>query len=155
MDTPRLLCLFFLTLMFNACAEKNTQTEHSGEKLNEAAQLQNTFTKPILELPSDKHNVTHIFGIKNCHVYKAVQTQNIVSDWQLLFKPAPYALPKTCVRERLEMEGEYLHIEIGTQAMGAGGCCTTYAAYRTLDGETWEIRPATSIKTWQLLDREN
>ncbi|MGB7181769.1 MAG: hypothetical protein WBD51_07515, partial [Burkholderiaceae bacterium] len=33
-----------------------------------------------------------------------------------------------------------------------GGCCTTYAAYRTRDGVTWEIRPATSIKTWQPLE---
>ena len=70
----------------------------------------------------------------------------------LLFKPAPYLLPKTCIRERLETDGDYLHIEIGTQAIGAGGCCTTYAAYRTRDGVTWEIRPATSIKTWKPLE---
>lgn len=155
MNSPLLLPLLFLSLLLTACAEKSPQTEHSEEKLAVAAQLQNTFTKPILKLTLPKDNSSHVFGIKNCHVYKAAQTQNVVSDWQLLFKPAPYALPKTCVRERLEMEGEYLHIEIGTQAMGAGGCCTTYAAYRTLDGETWEIRPATSIKTWQRLEIEN
>lgn len=138
--------------MLSACNDESRKPEPKDRDLTKVTNLQNTFTKPIVKISLAGGNKHNVFGVKNCHVFKAIQTQGTIYDWELIFKPAPYILPKMCIRERLEMEGRYLHIEIGTQAMGAGGCCTTYAAYRSLDGETWEIRPATSVKTWQPLE---
>jgi len=89
------------------------------------------------------------FGIKDCHVFRAYHDKE---NWEFLFKPEAYPLPQACVRERLEFDGQYIQIEIGTQALGAGGCCTSYAAYRSQDGQKWEIRPASSISQWQPLD---
>lgn len=145
-------CLTTFTLLIVACSDEGSALKQEDKKRTEAAALEESFSTPIFKLTVSDNNRATLFGIKNCYVYKAAQTEGEVNDWRLLFKPAPYALPKMCIIERLEMQGEYLHIEIGTQAMGAGGCCTTYAAYRTKDGETWDIRPATSIKTWQPLD---
>ena len=144
--------LSLLALFLAACADGYGAPKSNSETLAQNSSLQDSFTTRVFKLNSNKNSSATLFGIKNCHVYKAAQTQGRRGDWELLFKPAPYALPKMCIVERLEMEGNYLHIEIGTQAMGAGGCCTTYAAYRTLDGETWDIRPATSVKTWQRLE---
>lgn len=45
--------------------------------------------------------------------------------------------------------GKFIQIEIGTQALGAGGYCTSYAAYRSHDGENWQTRPATSTTNCQ------
>ena len=112
------------------------------------------FTTPVVELTLP-HDKTILFGIKACKVYRLVRLGNTPKTWELLFKPAPYFLPQRCVREHLEFDGEYVQIEIGTQAMGAGGCCTNYAAYRSRNGENWEIRRATSIKEWQMLDASN
>lgn len=149
------LYLFVVIALLAACKDegrKHGSRDTAGPK---AENLQNSFTKPIVKIPHAGSNTYHLFGIKDCHVYQASQTQHTITGWQLLFKPAPYLLPKVCIVERLEMQNGYLHIEIGTQAIGAGGCCTTYAAYRSRDGETWEIRPATSIKTWQPLEVED
>jgi len=109
------------------------------------------FTTPVVSLNVSGDKVLQ-FGIRSCKVFKAVKTKSSMSDWELLFEPAPYVLPQQCVRERLAFDGEYIQIEIGTQAIGAGGCCTNYAAYRSRNGEHWEIRPATSIKEWQKLE---
>ncbi|MEP3890422.1 MAG: hypothetical protein ABJN69_08130 [Hellea sp.] len=152
MKTSIAFGLILFTVFLAACADGVSVSKSKSETLAEASPLQDSFTTPVFKLTTNNNSRVTLFGIKNCHVYKAAQTEGRRGDWELLFKPAPYALPKMCIVERLEMEGDYLHIEIGTQAMGAGGCCTTYAAYRTLDGETWDIRPATSITTWQRLD---
>lgn len=111
-----------------------------------------TFTSATVGFEADNLN-DYRFGIDNCKVYKLKGGAATNPKWELLFKPAPYALPQQCVRERLDFDGEYIQIEIGTQALGAGGCCTTYAAYRSRDGENWEIRPATTITKWQVLER--
>lgn len=145
--------LLILCTVLIACDGDGATTRTGQQQTGKATSLQDGFTKPVVRIPLAGGNRHHLFGIKDCHIYKALQTGNVTGEWSLLFKPEPYLLPKACVRERLEMQGQYLQIEIGTQAIGAGGCCTTYAAYRTLDGETWEIRPATSIKTWQPLEQ--
>ena len=86
------------------------------------------------------------FGIRDCHVFRATPGRD---SCDLMITPDAYPLPQACVRERLEFNGEFIQIEIGTQAMGAGGCCTSFVGYRSRDGERWETRPATSIKDWQ------
>ena len=151
MTKPLSFSLLLVWSLLSACTEEEKLDKDERTK---ATNPQMSLTKPAVALKSPDSGATHVFGMKNCHVYKGVQTQNEPEDWELLFKPAFYPLPKRCIVERLEMEGEYLQIEIGTQALGAGGCCTTYAAYRTQNGETWETRPATSIKEWQPLNNE-
>ncbi|MEZ5986142.1 MAG: hypothetical protein R3B94_09340 [Hyphomonas sp.] len=103
------------------------------------------FSHPVVELPLEGGKAM-LFGIKDCEVFRARPDSD---SWDLMFKPAAYPLPQTCVRERLEFDGDFIQIEIGTQALGAGGCCTSYAAYRSRDGEIWQTRPATSITDWQ------
>lgn len=144
------LALTFTTVL-GACdsAGPEPKSEEHGRDKGQHARI--AFTKPVIRLPLPDGSGYHLFGIKDCRVYRALQTNDGGGDWTLLFEPEFYLLPTACVRERLEVEGEFLQIEIGTQAIGAGGCCTTYAAYRTKHGSSWEIRPATSIQTWQPL----
>ena len=108
------------------------------------------FTTPPVKLPL-AHGKAMSFGIKDCKVYRLTDAEGAAPRWSLLFKPAPYFLPQQCVREQLAFDGKYIQIEIGTQALGAGGCCTTYAAYRSQDGENWQVRRATSTEKWQVL----
>ena len=109
------------------------------------------FTTPPVKLPL-AHGKAVSFGIKDCKVYRLTDAEGAAPRWSLLFKPVPYFLPQQCVREQLAFDGKYIQIEIGTQALGAGGCCTTYAAYRSQDGENWQVRRATSTEKWQVLD---
>ncbi|GAB3284478.1 hypothetical protein [Parahaliea aestuarii] len=145
------LMLVGLAIALSGCTEAGLSHD-PGTKID--SNIAPVFTTPISELKLAQGE-TAIFGIKACKVYRSVQRGNSAENWELLFEPAPYPLPQQCVRERLEFDGEYIQIEIGTQAMGAGGCCTNYAAYRSRDGENWEIRPATSITEWQALDRKD
>ena len=147
---PLALALTFISVL-GACDSDGRKPKSDREDQPQNARI--AFTKPVVERPLPDGSGHYMFGIKDCHVYQASRTQAGRSDWTLLFEPEFYLLPKACVRERLEMEGETLQIEIGTQAIGAGGCCTTYAAYRTRDGVSWEIRPSTSIQTWQPLEK--
>ena len=142
--TRSIVVLLVPILAFQGC----TDSDRSTQKPKTAPPA---FTTPVVDLhaPGGK---TLRFGIERCKVYRSVKAENTTSPWALLFQPAPYALPQSCVRERLAFDGEYVQIEIGTQAIGAGGCCTNYAAYRSRNGEDWEIRPATSITQWQKLD---
>lgn len=140
-----------LTVAIHACTGSASPRDAEQKP---SVDMTPTFTTPIVELKLAREEPI-LFGIKACKVYRLMRPGKTPQDWELLFKPAPYLLPQRCVRERLEFDGEYIQIEIGTQAMGAGGCCTTYAAYRSRDGENWEIRPATSIKEWQALGKSN
>lgn len=109
-----------------------------------------SFTTQPVELPLAQGKAIS-FAIKACKVYTLTETRGTPTAWTLLFQPRPYLLPQQCVREHLEFDGKYIHVEIGTQALGAGGCCTTYAAYRSQDGKNWEVRRSTSAKKWQVL----
>ena len=152
----KILLLFSILLLLGTlggCADETRGADTQSETVSKNQRLENSFTTPIVKLPSEDGFM--LFGIKACHVYEAAQAQDAISDWELLFKPAFYPVPKQCVRERLEKEGAYLLIEIGTQGMGAGGCCTTYAAYRTKDGRNWEIRAETSRSEWQPLEKKD
>ncbi len=142
--------ILFIVLMaaVTGCTEPASPTPQSS---GNAPSAEPVFTTPTVKLPL-ANGESVLFGIKSCKVYTSVSSGDAAETWTLLFKPAPYPLPQQCVRERLEFDGEYIQIEIGTQAMGAGGCCTTYAAYRSRDGENWEVRPATSITEWQVLE---
>ncbi|WP_116364677.1 hypothetical protein [Parahaliea mediterranea] len=143
-----LAALMGAAIAVNACTKVGPALDSSAERdANQAPE----FTTPVAELRLADGRVT-LFGIKACKVYQSVMSGQARQGWELLFKPAPYPLPQQCVRERLEFDGEYIQVEIGTQAMGAGGCCTHYAAYRSRDGEHWEVRPATSITQWQPLE---
>ena len=146
--TVILVTLISMTIALHACTDGGSPPDES-----QAPEPKKTpvFTTPIVEMKSanGKHM---LFGIEACKVYRLMRAEDAPVTWELLFKPAPYVLPQQCVRERLEFDGAYIQIEIGTQAIGAGGCCTNYAAYRSRDGERWEIRPATSIAEWQALD---
>nr|WP_321440585.1 hypothetical protein [uncultured Hyphomonas sp.] len=131
-----------------ACSEPASPTNQTPDSSPSAEPV---FTTPTVELPLATGEPV-LFGIKSCKVYRSAPSAGAPEIWTLLFEPAPYPLPQQCVRERLEFDGKYIQIEIGTQALGAGGCCTTYAAYRSSDGENWEVRPATSITEWQVLE---
>ncbi|GEM_PF-426363 len=137
-----LIALFGFTMILHACTKDPTKTDQLS------APEPPTFTTPVVELPLANGRAA-LFGIKACKVYRSDPIEASAGNWTLLFEPEPYPMPQQCVRERLEFDGEYIQIEIGTQALGAGGCCTTYAAYRSQDGENWEVRPATSITEWQ------
>lgn len=140
--------IIFALLVFvllSACSEREP-THIDADTVSEMP----NFTSDIVTLPV-RDDVVIRYGIKNCDVY---QEKTTTDEWELLFKPAPYPLPQQCVRERLDFDGEYIQIEIGTQALGAGGCCTNYAAYRSRDGIDWEIRPATSITEWSPLENK-
>mgnify|MGYP003625568915 CR=1 FL=1 len=143
----------FITLIgvmaaVTACSEPASPT---NQETDSSPSAEPVFTTPTVELPLATGEPV-LFGIKSCKVYKSAPSAGAPETWTLLFEPAPYPLPQQCIRERLEFDGEFIQIEIGTQALGAGGCCTTYAAYRSRDGENWEVRPATSITEWQVLE---
>lgn len=103
------------------------------------------FSCPVVELPL-KDGKFMRFVIRDCDVFRATPGRD---SCDLMIRPDAHPLPQACVRERLEFNGEFIQIELGTQAMGAGGCCTSFAGYRSRDGERWETRPATSITDWQ------
>ena len=143
--------LLFATLM-SACDSGAGKPQAGKKNSGHGEALARSFSKPVIRLALSDGSGHNLLGIKDCHVYKARAANGAIAEWKLLFQPAFYPLPTACIKERLEMDGGFLHIEIGTQAIGAGGCCTTYAAYRTVDGEAWEVRPATSVTSWQSLD---
>lgn len=133
-----LLCMMALV----SCWQRPPLREHASTyTLPEAPD----FSHPVVELPLTGGKFMR-FGIRDCEVFRATPGRD---SWDLMFRPDAYPLPQGCVRERLEFDGEFIQIEIGTQAFGAGGCCTSYAAYRSRDGENWETRPATSTTDWQ------
>ncbi|MEM5516441.1 hypothetical protein WNY37_05735 [Henriciella sp. AS95] len=142
------ITLIGIMVAVTACTEPTPPTHQAPDSLPAAEPV---FTTPTVALPLATGEPV-LFGIKSCKVYKSSSSGGAPENWTLLFEPAPYPLPQQCVRERLEFDGEYIQIEIGTQALGAGGCCTSYAAYRSRDGENWEVRPATSITEWQVLE---
>lgn len=93
------------------------------------------------------------FGLHHCKVYRLEPAQSD-AGWILLFELPPYPLPQRCVRQSLRLEEGSVQIEIGKQALGAGGCCSSFAAYRSQDGQHWETRAATSSTTWRKLGLE-
>lgn len=133
----------FSSLCLGFSLPPNSEPPHS-------ANVTPNFTTPPVKLPL-AHGKAVSFGIKACKVYRLPDAEGVPPGWTLLFKPTPYFLPQQCVREQLAFDGKYIQIEIGTQALGAGGCCTTYAAYRSQDGENWQIRRSTSTEKWQTL----
>ncbi|MGB7183568.1 MAG: hypothetical protein WBD51_16635, partial [Burkholderiaceae bacterium] len=103
------IIVFLFSTLLTACDRDARTADKEERRGSKVTSLQDEFTKPIAKIPLAGSNEYKLFGIKDCHVYKALQASNATGDWKLLFKPAPYLLPKTCVRERLEMEGGYLH----------------------------------------------
>lgn len=51
-----------------------------------------------------------------------------------------YPMFSACQREEISSDGEFIQVELGRMAFGAGGCCATSGTWRTRDGRTWERR---------------
>lgn len=81
------------------------------------------FSHPVVDLPL-KDGKFMRFRIRDCDVFPAVPGRDSCDP---MIRPDAHPLPQACVREPLEFNGEFIQIEIGPQAMGAGGCCTSFA----------------------------
>jgi len=53
-----------------------------------------------------------------------------------------YPMPSVCKIQKAAADAEYITVELGRQAFGAGGCCATEGTWRSRDGKAWERRRA-------------
>jgi hypothetical protein len=51
-----------------------------------------------------------------------------------------YPMFSVCQREKISSDNEFIEVELGRMAFGAGGCCATSGTWRTNDGRNWERR---------------
>lgn len=52
----------------------------------------------------------------------------------------PYPMLSACKVQTIAADGDFITVELGRQAFGAGGCCATEGLWRSRDGVTWERR---------------
>jgi hypothetical protein len=53
-----------------------------------------------------------------------------------------YPMFSVCQRQEASVSEGYILVQLGRQALGAGGCCATEGTWRSRDGKTWERRQA-------------
>lgn len=51
-----------------------------------------------------------------------------------------YPMISACQRQEASVRDGHVVVELGRQALGAGGCCATEGLWRSRDGMTWERR---------------
>ena len=51
-----------------------------------------------------------------------------------------YPMFSVCSREEISADADYITVDLGRTALGAGGCCATSGTLRTRDGRHWERR---------------
>lgn len=51
-----------------------------------------------------------------------------------------YPMFSVCSREEVSADADYITVDLGRTALGAGGCCATSGMWRTRDGHHWERR---------------
>ncbi len=51
-----------------------------------------------------------------------------------------YPMLSVCMRQNVSADADFITVELGRQAFGAGGCCATEGTWRSRDGKTWERR---------------
>lgn len=51
-----------------------------------------------------------------------------------------YPMLSVCKRQNISADADFITVELGRQAFGAGGCCATEGIWRSRDGKTWERR---------------
>lgn len=51
-----------------------------------------------------------------------------------------YPMFSVCQRQEASLNDGYILVQLGRQALGAGGCCATGGVWRSRDGTTWERR---------------
>lgn len=52
----------------------------------------------------------------------------------------PYPMLSACKVQKVSADGDFITVELGRQALGAGGCCATEGLWRSRDGIAWERR---------------
>ncbi len=75
-------------------------------------------------------------AVDDCTVY-LVQADTVR---ERILKPPSYPLPSICQRQEISADSEYIHVELGRQAFGAGGCCATEGTWRSRNGTDWQRR---------------
>lgn len=53
-----------------------------------------------------------------------------------------YPMFSVCQRQEASLGDGYILVQLGRQALGAGGCCATGGTWRSRDGRVWERRQA-------------
>lgn len=51
-----------------------------------------------------------------------------------------YPMLSVCKIRNVSADADFITVELGRQAFGAGGCCATDGTWRSRDGKTWERR---------------
>ncbi len=51
-----------------------------------------------------------------------------------------YPMLSVCQRQEVSADAEYVLVQLGRQALGAGGCCATGGTWRSRDGQHWQRR---------------
>lgn len=51
-----------------------------------------------------------------------------------------YPMFSVCQRQEASLSDGYILVQLGRQALGAGGCCATGGTWRSRDGRHWERR---------------
>lgn len=51
-----------------------------------------------------------------------------------------YPMPSVCMRQEISADADFVTVELGRQALGAGGCCATGGRWRSRDGVHWQRR---------------
>lgn len=51
-----------------------------------------------------------------------------------------YPMLSVCKIQNVSADADFITVELGRQAFGAGGCCATEGTWRSRDGKTWERR---------------
>lgn len=51
-----------------------------------------------------------------------------------------YPMLSACKVQEVSANADFIHVELGRQALGAGGCCATGGTWRSRDVRVWERR---------------
>ena len=75
-------------------------------------------------------------AVHDCEVFavdaKGERARVVTTDFYPMFS--------VCQREEVSASDDFIRVELGRTALGAGGCCATSGSWRTRDGRAWERR---------------
>lgn len=85
---------------------------------------------------AELHGLPVHLALDDCEVFRVLpdgrREQVLTTDF--------YPMLSVCQRQEVSADSEYVRVELGRQALGAGGCCATGGTWRSRDGQHRERR---------------
>jgi hypothetical protein len=85
---------------------------------------------------AELHGVSVHLALDDCEVFRVLpdgrRERVLTTDF--------YPMLSVCQRQEVSADAEYVLVQLGRQALGAGGCCATDGTWRSRDGQHWQRR---------------